>query len=125
MFSKDDEPSLINLGIPLDTQPSLLHPNTKEILEKIEQECPDQLRNSRLAKIIKKKLEEGRAKDNKEIILIKHNMIPFADSIRIFKTKSKDKLPWTMKRYENVQVAEENLFWKVAKSISKRKTSLH
>lgn len=84
IFTQNDEPSLVNLGIPVDTQPTLLHPNTKEIMEKIEIEWPFELRKSRLAQICKSKLDSERIKIDFNKLLIKYRLFPFKENVKVF-----------------------------------------
>jgi hypothetical protein len=72
VFAQNDEPSLINLGIPVDTEPSLMHPNIRDIFHQILRDFPPELREWRLYNLIKKKQEEENAKAVSKIKMWKY-----------------------------------------------------
>ena len=82
VFAENDEPSLVNLGIPVDTDVTLTHPNTNEIIHKIVEDCPEKYYYTPLAKILRNK--KNNKKEEKEVVikLIDFKLIPIPrDSI--------------------------------------------
>lgn len=61
IFTQNDEPSLVNLGLPVDTEPQLIHPETKSIMKCILKDIPTDFLCTPLAKILVQKQEEERA----------------------------------------------------------------
>ncbi|CAI2362052.1 unnamed protein product [Moneuplotes crassus] len=74
IFAQNDEPSLVTLGIPIDTDASLVHPSTKEILREINKQCPLEHRETSLAKIICHKINNQNTEAIKEMRLIDHKL---------------------------------------------------
>ena len=68
----------MNLGIPLDTVSSLLHPKTKDILIQVQNLIPHELKDTPLAKILKKKTDEEDWKNEILKRLIRYKIIPLS-----------------------------------------------
>lgn len=78
MFTQNDEPSIVTLGIPIDTEASLLHPDTQDIIHKLIFDTDSKYSNTALYSVLKLKTDEERQKTIEMTRMVPYRLIKIA-----------------------------------------------